>query len=262
MDAPGRPLAPPPAPPAAPVTVGTLVARTFAVWKQNLPRFAAISLAAQVPVLLLGWELGAPFGPGVLARPSPAAAAFALGGGWWLLTLAGAAAGLLQMTALTAGALRHLAGHPITVREMLASGLGRFLPALGAAALGLLAFYAGLLLLVVPGIVVALMFCLAIPVVVAESRSPVPALGRSRAMTKGYRLVLLGACAVIWLVVTGIGLGAAGVADAAGLAGAALAIAVDAIFGSLPYVVPAVAYHDLRVAREGVDTALLARVFE
>lgn len=264
----GQPTAPPPAPPPAAraqVTMGSLIGRTFTVWKRNIVRFAGVTLAIQIPSLLLGWALGSPLAASSanpFARPSPEVAAFLFSPGWWALAIVGALLGLVHMGALTAGAIQHLAGRPATVGEMLGSGLRRIGPILVAGVLALLATYAGLLLLVVPGVIFGLMFSLAVPVVMAESLGPVKALGRSRALTKSHRWRLLGTFFVTWLVLLGLGMAALGLALGAPSVGWLLSAAVNAIFGSIVYVVPAVAYHDLRVAKEGVATAELARVFE
>jgi hypothetical protein len=265
---PGQPVAPPPQAaltPPSQVTMGSLIGRTFSVWKLNLVRFAGVTLAVQIPSLLLGWAVGSPLAaasPNPFARPSPEVAEWLFGPGWWAVSIAGGLLSLVHMGALTAGAIQHLAGRRASVGEMLASGLRRLVPILLAGVLAILAMYAGLILLVVPGIIFGLMFSLAVPAVMAESLGPVKALGRSRALTRGRRWALLGAFFVTYLVVAGLGFAVVGVSFATPALGRVLGVAVNAIFGSLLYLVPAVAYHDLRVAREGVATAELARVFE
>jgi len=265
---PERPAQPQQAAPPAPqaqVTMGSLVGRTFSVWKQNLARFAGVTIAIQIPNLLLGWAVGSPFAASSanpFATPSPEVAAFLFGPGWWAVSIAAGLLGLVHMGALTSGAIQHLAGRRVSVGEMLGSGLRRLVPILVAGVLALLAMYGGLLLLVVPGVIFGLMFSLAVPVVMAESLGPVKALGRSRALTKGHRWRLLGTFFVTYLVVAGLGILAVGLAVGVPSVGWVLNLAINAVFGSLVYVVPAVAYHDLRVAKEGVATAELARVFE
>lgn len=246
------------------VTVGTLVGRTFSVWKANLLRFAGVTLAIHLPSLLLSWAVGMPLSSygGPFARPSPETVEFVFGPGWWVSYVAGLVLSLLHIGALTHGALQHLAGRRASVGEMLSRGLRRIWPILVAGALAFLAFYGGLLLLLVPGILFALWFSLAVPVVMAEPVGPVKALGRSRALTRGYRWVLLGTFLVTFMAVTSLGLVLMAVSAAAPVVGLPLNVALNALFGSILFVAPAVAYHDVRAAKEGADASTLARVFE
>ena len=93
------------------------------------------------------------------------------------------------------------------------------------------------------------------------------AIGRSAELTKGERWRVLGIMAVSWAVGVGVVLLAVAFAFAAIQAGSALApsfllaLAV-AFYYVLNAVMATVTYHDLRVAREGVGTDDIARVFD
>jgi hypothetical protein len=257
-------------PPVLPTTAvpdlgaGALISRSFSVWRQNLWPFAGVSLAIQVPSLLLTWALGSPLmrGGNPFARPTPEVAQFTFGWRYWLVVLGTSLLSLVQMGALTAGAIQHLAGHRASPGAMLGAGLRRAWPILVAGVLGLLAIYLGLILLVIPGLIVSLMFSLTVPVVMAEGLGPVRSLGRSRALTKGHRWSLLGLFFVAYLVVGAPALLAAVLAGGVPYVGLVLNLALGALLGPLVMVAPAVAYHEVRVATEGADTAALARVFE
>ncbi len=102
---------------------------------------------------------------------------------------------------------------------------------------------------------------------VVEREGVVAALGRSWELTRGSRLTIfagaLAVGAINWLATVGGSLGIDLVPD--GPAKIVLAMAwmvLVLLLGSLGAVVPAVAYHDLRVAREGVATEDLLKVFE
>jgi hypothetical protein len=246
------------------VTAGTLIGRTFSVWSRNVWRFAGVTVAIQVPSLLVSWALGSPLlrASANPFAPAPEVTAFVFSGRYWLMMLATWLFGLVQMGALTAGAIQYLAGRSASAGEMLSAGLGRAGPIFLAGLLGVLAADLGFFLLIVPGIVVGLMFSLTVPVVMAERLGPVRSLGRSRALTKGHRWRLLGLFLVVLATTATPAMLAAVLSGGVPYLTTVLNLAISAVLGSIAMVAPAVAYHDLRVAKEGADTAQLARIFE
>jgi len=177
-------------------------------------------------------------------------------------------AGLVVTGALTFGVLQSLHGRPVTVGALMGSGFGKlgrvFLVSFGVGIFVLL----GSLLLVVPGVMAYCALFVAIPAVVVEQDLlPSDALSRSRALTKGSRWGIF-VVALVVLVVTVV-LGVAGEALAAAGSEALphpipvlLATVAIALASALGATASAVAYHDLRVAREGIATADLVKVFE
>jgi len=103
----------------------------------------------------------------------------------------------------------------------------------------------------------------AVPACVVERLGPFRSLGRSRALTKGYRWRIFG----IWLVlalVSGIGSNILGLILAP--AGTAITVLVSMVWQAsmtaYQAISAAVIYHDLRVAKEGVDIEHIASVFD
>ena len=124
-----------------------------------------------------------------------------------------------------------------------------------------LAVAAGMLLLIVPGIIVALMLWVAIPVAVVERRYG-SALRRSHELTLGHKVPILGIAILLGvfgfacvMVLSAI------VSDLAPRFGPFTDALVTAAATSFSAVVTAVCYHDLRVLKAGADTAV-AKVFE
>jgi len=247
------------------VTVGRLIGRTFATWRSCLLPFAGLGLIHQAVVLLLAFALGSPYKPGVtspLASLSPEAKAWAFSGRYWLLAASTMLIGVLVMAAATEGAIQHLAGRRVSIGGMLPAMGRRAATLLGAGTLALLAAYLGLFLLVVPGIMWALAYSLVAPVVMAEPLGVWASLKRSAALAKGSRWKLLGAylvCGLAGAVPTYLGMGLSMLTP---LVGGLVTLAGSMVLGPLLYIAPAVAYHDLRVAKEGATTAELVRVFE
>jgi membrane-anchored glycerophosphoryl diester phosphodiesterase (GDPDase) len=125
--------------------------------------------------------------------------------------------------------------------------------------------------LLVPGIMFLVAACVAVPAAVVERRGIEGAIRRSFELTRGSRWPILAAgfvvMAVTWVLSAVVQVAATIaltlVPPAQAMATALLVSQVaTALFSVVPIVAIAVCYHDLRRAKEGVDTAELARVFE
>lgn len=251
------------------VTVGMLVSRSIATWKENVIAFAVVALAFQVPSLLIQIALGSPMlasSGNPFAKPSAEQAARIqefMGSGRYLWVVAVSLAfGLLHTGAVTSGVIRHLAGGRASVGEMLGSALRRAAPLLLTGLLTLVAIAGAGIALIVPGVVVALMFSLVVPVLMAEPVAIRQVFGRSRALTKGSRLTLLAAFMILYVAAAAPAVVVRIAAGGLPALSVALAMLVGAVTGPLVHAAPGVAYHDLRETKEGGDTARLERVFE
>lgn len=83
-------------------------------------------------------------------------------------------------------------GQSVTLGQSINTGVTMFLPLAGLAILTLLGMLVGIMLLVVPGIILALMWAVAGPALVAERGGIIASLARSRSLTKGARWKILG----------------------------------------------------------------------
>jgi hypothetical protein len=136
-------------------------------------------------------------------------------------------------------------------------------------------------LLIIPVIILYLMWFVATPACVLERLGPFGSMGRSRALTKGHRWRIFGLILVILipaLIVAGvIAAVMAGLGISVNLrigvffdlsrtlntvAAQVVSLIWTAIWTAFYAILVAVAYHDLRVAKEGVDTEQIAAVFE
>ena len=165
-------------------------------------------------------------------------------------------------------------GRPISAREALSRAtpfLGRILV---CSLLISLAVGIGFLLLVVPGIILAVGLSLAIPVVVLEpGTSASAALSRSWELTRGSRwrifglgvtlLVLLyvpfvAITGLIALILPGRAVNMLGTSSVGSIAALSIGGLVQMFIYPLFYCVLTVTYYDLRVRKEGFDLELLA----
>lgn len=170
----------------------------------------------------------------------------------------------ISAPAIVFGTVQSMRGRDFNIGESLGRSLQRFLPVIGVLIIFYIAFIVGFILLVVPGFIVATMFAVAVPVCVVEQAGPIQSLRRSAQLTKGNRWRLFG----IWfLLAMLVGIPPIPIQfflfSIAGTYVAALGgIAYGAISLAFQLVVFAVAYHDLRAAKEGIDIEQLATVFD
>lgn len=259
-------------PPGRRFTVGGVLGTTVSVWWKHVLAFTALSLVVYVP---LGVTFGASFrsfARSPTPRPEELPSLVAALGGAWLVTVLLA---VVQAGAVTYGTVRHLSGERARLGEMLRIGLRRGLPVVGVGLLLWVGVTVGLVLLVVPGVLLMVATSVAIPAAVVERPGVLGAIRRSLALTRGRRWALLAVglsiLVTVWVLAAVLQVGAmvllVTLLPAARGPNAAFAVIVasqlgNVLFSALPLIGMAVAYHDLRVEKEGVDTAALARVFE
>jgi hypothetical protein len=251
--------------------VGHALSRAAAVFSRNFPKYIVVTAIAGLPSMLIGLYMST--SPATPANPFQNL-------GW---TIFGAFLAIvlssLSQAIVLYGAFQDMRGRPVSLADCFAVGLGRILPiivlSISVAILGML----GSMLLIFPGLMLFTMWFVATPACVVERLGPFRSMGRSRELTKGYRWKIFGIMLVILipaLIVGGIVLGvmtALGVGGAQGfigtvraLNGAVLTQVVsliwNAIWTAFYAIVVVVTYHDLRVAKEGVDTDQIAAVFD
>lgn len=274
---------------------GRVVSRSFSTLFRNFASFGLLALVISAPpylyrILAGGADEFAPEQDIPVFWPELSAEPFAFGAVGLLL-------GYLIMAALTYGTMQDLKGGRASLGECFSRGLALILPALGVgivvllvlALVALVTFVPGAMLLGVvaaasgqtslsavltvplvlalyaPTIYVWVMLWVAIPVAVMERRG-LGSLKRSRALTKGYRWGIFFLLVLLLFLGAGTELlrAAADIAVSASEAPGAVAVEwiASAFINALSAVIVAVAYHDLRVAKEGADTNQIASVFD
>ncbi len=230
--------------------VGDVLSRTFSVLSRNLA-FCIVTAIAYLPTLALMTERG--------QRTSPGRAVLMIGGGLLLAMALGA----LSQAIVLFGAFEDMRGRPVNLMASVRVGLSRFFPVLGVAILG--AVFAGIaaILLVIPAFIVMTMLYVASPACVVERLGPMQSLRRSRELTKGHRWKIFGLLFLVGIIVA-IGGAVANLFVYVGGLGLALLVKLlwGALSGAYSAIMVVVAYHDLRVAKEGVDTDKIASVFD
>jgi hypothetical protein len=268
--------APPPATfgtiPRNQFSVGRVIGRTFSAWRRHVVVFSLLTLGADVPVFVVTALGGVPVQGITTPNVNPfdraaLAAAPPLPPGYWGATALTMLLFLVEVGAITQGVIHHLAGRPVSLRAMAATGLRRFFPLLAVALLCYLMTILALVLLVVPGLYLACALAAALPAAVVERPGIWGAVRRSFALTKRNRLAVFAVFAVLFAVTIGVSAFGAYLLPAlaapyAPALGTLAGLLVNAVFGTLLWIAPAVVYHELRAAKEGIDATQLATVFE
>jgi hypothetical protein len=241
--------------------VGSVFQRTFSVWAGNLVPFFLVGLVLQLPVLVALAGIEATGASMPVLQP--------------VLSLVSSILSLSLAGAVTYGVFQHLRGERAGFGEILRLGLSRLVPVLVTGLLTGLAIAAGICALLIPGLILMTRFWVAVPVAVIEEPGAFASMGRSAELTEGNRwrifAIALTLGVIVFLVQLMLGLVLA-VFQGTGLTSGravpepawsqALLVVLVIPLQVLNAVAPAIAYHDLRVGKEGADVEDLLRVFE
>ncbi len=170
------------------------------------------------------------------------------------------------------GAFQAMRGRPVIIGDAVRRGFARFWSIVGVSILVSLGIFVGLIFFIIPGIMLALRWAVALPACVVENVGPLAAMRRSAELTKGHRWKIFGIFVLI-MVVFFVAFAIIGVLAALGVVAAPegigrlvlagiITVIVTGIVTAYFNVVAAMIYHDLRVAKEGVGTEEIAAVFD
>jgi hypothetical protein len=226
--------------------IGRVFSNSLSILFRNIAQFMLLSAIASLPFLLVYGDL--------YARPFARAAARSWNGTQLIAFVLGTVLTALCQAVVLYGAFQVMRRRRFQIGESLTRGLKRFLPVIGTTFCLIFAMTVGFILLVVPGFIVLSMCYVALPACVVERLGPFQSLSRSSQLTKGHRWKVFG----IWSTI---------LAAVLALAGSSIVLIVGMFFWNtlaraIESIVAVVAYHDLRVAKEGVDIEHIASVFD
>ena len=235
-----------------PFQVGRALSRVFEVYARGFAKFTTISFIVLLPILLIKLAI-------LSSMPLRQAQGVVALAGLLIFPLS-----VIVHGACMLGAFKLLRGEGFGVGQSLGAAAGRFLPLLGVGLVAGLATMFGAMLLIVPGLIIAIMWYVAGAACVVEKAGVFDSLKRSRELTKGYRWSIFGLLLLLLLLSMfgGIGVVLLAKAGAPLLLRTVIEFFWSVIVGGLGAVVVGVVYHDLRVAKEGVDIEKLSNVFE
>jgi hypothetical protein len=249
-----------PASPPGEFRVGQVFSRAWTLLSGNVTKFLPLTAILALPDLV---SLIPGLSDGTALRNAPTnispGAILAIVGSiivWIILNV------VTQATVLY-GSFQAMRNRPVDIGASFQKGLSRLLPIIGLSFCVAFAVGFGMILFIVPAFIFLSMFFVALPACVVEGLGPFQSMGRSSTLTKGHRWKIFG----IYVALAIIG-GVVGSIIAAVLSTAGLVVAVigrmlwDALMGAYQSIAVAVTYHDLRVAKEGVDIDHIASVFD
>lgn len=249
--------------------LGRVVSQTFGVISRNAPGFLMLSaVLVGVPTLAVGLLQLSMTPPELAGAPNMTTAGVLLGLVAFVVQMVGSS--LLQV-ALVQGTVTDLNGGKVSPRAGLELAARLLLPVIGLSFVVGLGVFIGAMVLLVPGAILAVMWAVAVPAMVAEKRGVFESLQRSRDLTRGSRwgIFFLGLAYFIVFITLSMTIGGFSLA-AGGATGPTTApvvvLALTTLVTLIGSVVAAaglaVIYSDLRSAKEGVRPDQLAALFD
>lgn len=274
----------------APFRVGGVLSRTFSVFFRNIFSFVFLSFVVLSPTYIYQFLWGTNDFP---VGDDPTEYFEQVGAEPFILSIAGIALGYLVSAALTYGTVQDLRGAPASFGECFGKGIALIFPVLGIALaffillalvavgtivpgaliIGLLAAstesallsFLGMILMFVPFAYMFVALWVLIPVAAIE-RLGLGSFKRSMALSKGHRWRIFALLIIMLFIMMVFGMGIVLPATLFFASQYKATIAIQWVLGSVLSaffaVYAAVSYHDLRVAKEGVDTDQIAAVFD
>jgi Membrane domain of glycerophosphoryl diester phosphodiesterase len=242
---------------------GRVVSRTFGLIGRNFVPFSILSLifvgAPTVIVLVIQ--------PSLAGRDPGAMSLVAV-----LASLVSAVAGLVLQGALTRASVDDLSGKGAAIGPALSTGLAVVLPMIGLGIIVGLGVLAGMMLLIIPGIYLALRWAVAAPVLVVEKLGVFASIGRSAVLTENHRWAILGLVvlyvvlifvlyAIVGLLIPGSGALYGFSLETPSIIVLVVAVAIQVLTSMVATVGGAAIYFELRQIKDGVGVTDLAQVF-
>lgn len=241
--------------------IGKVIERTFGVIGANFPTLFGLALVlAALPQAVAALALS-PSAAGV-PNLSPL---------WALGSLVAVVASFVLQAAVVHASVVDLNGGKASFGDGLRVGMSNFLPVLGISILMTIGIALGMVLLIVPGVMLAIAWSVAVPAQVVEKTGVIQSFGRSAALTRGSRWAIFGLFFVYLLLAFGFMI-------VAGLIFAALSFVtggpeslvmrgvitplLQAVTSMVGASGAAAVYYELRSKKEGVGPQELAAVFD
>lgn len=227
--------------PTYPFSVASVLGTAMRVTKRNLVPFLVLAFVLELPsaILLLNAESGD-------------------SGSMLLALVIRMITNSLTAAVLAYGVIMELHGSRPPTGVCIARGFGQLGPVIGVSIVAALLIIVATMALVVPGVIVALMFYVIVPVVVVEKLGIDAAMRRSRELTSGRK----GDLFLILLLAAGIGIGVQLIARDMSPDVAFWWKTLASAFSSMYFAVTsAVAYVILRQLRDGTQIPEIATAF-
>jgi len=250
-------------PGAVQFSIGSVIGSSVGVYARNFISFTVLALLIGAIALVIG----------LINQPDPATLAAGQ-----INYAGGAVNGLvflvvngLTQAAIIYGTFQDLRGQKAGLADCITRGLATMVPVIIGSLLASLAIGLASIALLVPGIILALMWWVYIPVVVVERSGISGGFGRSSELTRGRRWHILGLVIIVlvisfvvnFAVITVVG----GTVMAIPTSDVLLTLSIveyvtSSIVTAFSAILVAVGYYYLRAEKEGIDVNVIAQVFD
>ena len=240
-------------------SMGDIISQSLGIMKQNFVPFSALAiLLSGIPQWIIQVVFIGDVHKGTFSPESFMTWAFAAD---YLTTLL---LSFILYSALVYGTMQALKGAPVSIGQNVGRALQVLVPVVLLSIIMSVGITIGFILLIIPGVILSLMWAVAIPVRVVEQKSVFNTLSRSADLTKGERWRMLGLFVIFMLIAVAIsiilGLVVGLVSATSFLLGTLLSAIITSILGAFGAVLLTVLYAKLRQAKDGVDAAAMAEV--
>ena len=247
--------------------VGRIISRTFSVYFSHFISFTFIGVMVYAPLFLFMILFPAVTRDGQVIN--------SLASLFFYLFISPLATAIIVHAAF-----QHMRGGAFSLTASVATGLRRLLPLIALSILWGLGVWLGFVLLIVPGLILLVMWCVIVPCCVVEKTGPFRSFGRSRELTKGVRWKLFGLFLVVFLIAMIFSVGSSALFGAftnvgdiqqlqlrqGQLQASWIYMAYSLIFAGIYLaffsILVVVIYYYLRQYKEGADIYAIASVFD
>jgi hypothetical protein len=253
----------PPPPPLRPRTVGEILEAAFGLYAKHWKSLLTIVAIVVVPLTLIQYFIGDAIASNVTTT---AGGQVVVNEGAGRAFGSAAVVGLLSLViqqvligAIAWAVATTLVGREPDVGEAYRFGYKRLWSILLVGILFALAVLAGLIALVIPGIIIAVRLSVSIPALVVEGRRGTEALGRSWDLVRGQSWSVFGCFLVAFLLAGILNSALTAIGGDSWFAVGVLAAIAACITTPFTGLVIGLVYFDLRVRKEQLDVATLDR---
>ncbi len=235
--------------------VGDVLGKTFSIFFSNLLPFALLTAVTMSPLLILeGYTTALAKTPGTTSPQ----VIFPL----VLFVLLSVVCPYLATGAITYGVFQQLRGRDATIGDCLSRGLSALLPVVGLAIVQGVAVTFGIMACIIPGLLLAVRWAVAVPAMVTERTGVSESLSRSTYLTDGLRGEVFGVLFVLGLLQLGSGFAVGLLKVKNPNLGLVLSGFQSLFTVGLSATGSAVLYYRLRSLRESIDVDQIASVFD
>jgi uncharacterized membrane protein YagU involved in acid resistance len=238
-------------------SISNVFANTFGVIARNPALFLGLSaVIVGMPQLLIGTVTTPQSSDPLALLSSPGTIATSIIGYCVFLFLS-----IILQASLIVASANDLAGKPVNFGYCLSRAIAKLVPLIGLGIVVAIGVTIGLFMLIVPGVILYLMWMVAVPAMMVENLNVSEALSRSSALTKGSRLKLVGLIIVfmVFSFIIAIPFGVLTmISSTLSVLSSALISTASAAVGAAGI---AAVYIELRGTKEGASSEDLASVF-